>query len=156
MWGSYQRLSLPPTPCSAGSSLGKVGPPCACCRGIKIQNDLILTLIVSPRANFISWLSLIIILQTYKIIWTLTCSKMKSWKFYSIFSVLARPLPFFFAFFFFYYYYRCFKAQILRELKRVHFFLSFFFFFFFLVFLPFLGPPLQHMEVPRLGVESEL
>ena len=29
-----------------------------------------------------------------------------------------------------------------------------FFFFFFSVF--FLGPPLQHMEVPRLGVESDL
>ena len=27
---------------------------------------------------------------------------------------------------------------------------------FFSVFLPFLGPLLQHMEVPRLGVESEL
>ena len=27
--------------------------------------------------------------------------------------------------------------------------------FFFLVFLPFLGPPPWHMEVPRLGVESE-
>ena len=31
-----------------------------------------------------------------------------------------------------------------------------FFFFFFFVFLPFLKPLLQHMEVPRLGVESEL
>ena len=30
---------------------------------------------------------------------------------------------------------------------------KFFFFFFFLVFL---GPHLQHMEVPRLGVEVEL
>ena len=30
------------------------------------------------------------------------------------------------------------------------------FFFFFFVFLPFLGLLLQHMEVPRLGVESEL
>ena len=29
------------------------------------------------------------------------------------------------------------------------------FFFFFFVFLPFLGLLLQHMEVPRLGVESE-
>ena len=28
--------------------------------------------------------------------------------------------------------------------------------FFFFVFLPFLGPLQQHMEVPRLGVESEL
>ena len=27
--------------------------------------------------------------------------------------------------------------------------------FFFFVFLPFLGPLPQHMEVPRLGVESE-
>ena len=32
----------------------------------------------------------------------------------------------------------------------------FFFFFFFLVFLPFQGPLLRHMEVPRLEVESEL
>ena len=30
------------------------------------------------------------------------------------------------------------------------------FFFFFLIFLPFLGPLPQHMEVPRLGVQSEL
>ena len=30
------------------------------------------------------------------------------------------------------------------------------FFFFFFVFLLFLGPLPQHMEVPRLGVESEL
>ena len=30
------------------------------------------------------------------------------------------------------------------------------FFFFFFVFLPFLGLLLWHMEVPRLGVESEL
>ena len=28
--------------------------------------------------------------------------------------------------------------------------------FFFLVFLPFLGPHPWHMEVPRLGIESEL
>ena len=28
--------------------------------------------------------------------------------------------------------------------------------FLFFVFLPFLGPLLRHMEVPRLGVESEL
>ena len=38
-------------------------------------------------------------------------------------------------------------------------FLSFFlllFFFFFWSFLSFLGPHLQHMEVPRLGVESKL
>ena len=28
--------------------------------------------------------------------------------------------------------------------------------FFFLVFLPFLGPLSQHMEVPRLGVQLEL
>ena len=31
-----------------------------------------------------------------------------------------------------------------------------FFFFFFLSFCHFLGPLLQHTEVPRLGVESEL
>ena len=30
------------------------------------------------------------------------------------------------------------------------------FFFFLFVFLPFLGPLPQHMEVPRLGVELEL
>ena len=36
--------------------------------------------------------------------------------------------------------------------------ISFFFFsfFFFFVFLPFLGPLLWHIEVPGLGVESEL
>ena len=33
---------------------------------------------------------------------------------------------------------------------------SLFFIFSFFVFLPFLGPPQWHMEVPRLGVESEL
>ena len=32
---------------------------------------------------------------------------------------------------------------------------TFFFFFFFFVFLPFLGPLPQHMEVPGLGVDSE-
>ena len=32
----------------------------------------------------------------------------------------------------------------------------FFFFYFFFVFLLFLGPLPRHMEVPRLGVESEL
>ena len=30
------------------------------------------------------------------------------------------------------------------------------FYSFFLIFLPFLGPLLRHMEVPRLGVQSEL
>ena len=34
--------------------------------------------------------------------------------------------------------------------------LPFSFFFFFFVFLPFLGPLLRHMKVPRLGVQSEL
>ena len=38
----------------------------------------------------------------------------------------------------------------------VLFFVRFFFFFFFLVFLPFLGPLPWLMEVPRLGVQSEL
>ena len=33
---------------------------------------------------------------------------------------------------------------------------SVFFFFFFLVFLAFLGPLPRHMDIPRLGVESEL
>ena len=40
------------------------------------------------------------------------------------------------------------------HLMLVGIFLLFFFFFF--VFLPFLGPLLRHMEVPRLGVQSEL
>ena len=34
--------------------------------------------------------------------------------------------------------------------------LSLFFFFFFFFFSCFLGPHPQHMEIPRLGVESEL
>ena len=34
--------------------------------------------------------------------------------------------------------------------------IDFFFLFFSFVFLPFLGPLPWHMEVPRLGVESEL
>ena len=42
---------------------------------------------------------------------------------------------------------------LLEELQTDSFFLSFFFF---LVFLPFLGLFPWHMEVPRLGVESEL
>ena len=33
---------------------------------------------------------------------------------------------------------------------------SFFFFFFFFFFFVFIGPHLRHMEVPRLGVQSEL
>ena len=32
----------------------------------------------------------------------------------------------------------------------------FYFIFYFLVFLPFLWPFPRHMEVPRLGIESEL
>ena len=36
------------------------------------------------------------------------------------------------------------------------FYLIYFLFFNFFVFLPFLGPLPWHMEVPRLGVESEL
>ena len=40
--------------------------------------------------------------------------------------------------------------------QRLSRFLFFFFFFFFCPFLPFLGLLPQHMEVPRLGVESEL
>ena len=38
--------------------------------------------------------------------------------------------------------------------RSQHFYLFLFFYFF--VFLPFLGPLPRHMEVPRLGVESEL
>ena len=32
----------------------------------------------------------------------------------------------------------------------------FYYYYYYFLFLPFLGPLLQHMEVPRLGVESEL
>lgn len=51
-----------------GSSLGNVWPLYKHCRGVKTQRDLLLTLIISPNANFISWLNLIVILQTNKII----------------------------------------------------------------------------------------
>ena len=44
------------------------------------------------------------------------------------------------------------KGDILEE----WFMCQSFFFFFFFGFLPFLGPLPRHMEVPRLGVESEL
>ena len=45
--------------------------------------------------------------------------------------------------------------EICRQVSKM---LNYFpiFFFFFLVFLPFLGLYLRHMEVPRLRVESEL
>jgi len=36
------------------------------------------------------------------------------------------------------------------------YFILFIYYFFFFVFLPFLGPLPRHMEIPRLGVESEL
>ena len=39
---------------------------------------------------------------------------------------------------------------------ELHALVFFFFFFFFLIFLPLLGPLPRHMEVPRLGVQSEL
>ena len=45
-------------------------------------------------------------------------------------------------------------GKMLCEYKIKSFILFFGFFLF--VFLPFLGPLLRHMEVPRLGVESEL
>ena len=41
-------------------------------------------------------------------------------------------------------------------LQYIIFFPSFFFFFFFFFVFFFIGPHLQHMEIPRLGVESEL
>ena len=41
-------------------------------------------------------------------------------------------------------------------LSQENSFFFFFFFFFFFVFLPLLGPLPRHMEVPRLGVQSEL
>ena len=44
-------------------------------------------------------------------------------------------------------------SQLIHCLKL--FFFTRFFFFFFLVFLPFLGLLPRHMEVPRLGVESD-
>ena len=42
-------------------------------------------------------------------------------------------------------------SHFISEIKNFFFFLHFFFF-----FLLFLGPHSRHMEVPRLGVESEL
>ena len=42
------------------------------------------------------------------------------------------------------------KQKKKKEKKTPYFYLSFFFFFFFL------GPHPRHMEVPRLGVKSEL
>ena len=39
---------------------------------------------------------------------------------------------------------------------NVHIVVYFILFYFIFVFLPFLGPLPQHMEVPRLGVQSEL
>ena len=46
--------------------------------------------------------------------------------------------------------------QIYLEANDFEPFMFVWYFFFFMVFLPFLGPLLQHMEVPRLGAESEL
>ena len=49
------------------------------------------------------------------------------------------------------------RQNIVNQLyfnKLVYFILFYFILFF--VFLPFLAPFLQHMEVPRLGVQSEL
>jgi len=47
------------------------------------------------------------------------------------------------------------KCLLPLQAPQMHFIL-FFYFLFFSVFLPFLGPHPRHMEVPRLGVESEL
>ena len=47
---------------------------------------------------------------------------------------------------------RCYFFSLLNFLYYRWFILFYFFF----VFLPFLGPLPQHMEIPRLGVESEL
>ena len=44
--------------------------------------------------------------------------------------------------------------EFLEKLNRMFF--PYMDFFFFLIFLPVLGPHQQHMEVPRLGVESDL
>ena len=48
----------------------------------------------------------------------------------------------------------CFRCATTATPKISFYF--FFFIFYFFVFLPFLGPLPRHMEVPRLGVESEL
>ena len=48
------------------------------------------------------------------------------------------------------------KISIFCKLKKRIQGVNFFFFFFFFFFLSFLGLHLQHMEVPRLGVSSEL
>ena len=64
---NLQVLVPAPTPrakLSVGSSLRNVWPLYKCCRGVKTQRDLILTLIISPNANFISRLNLIVVLQT--------------------------------------------------------------------------------------------
>ena len=45
---------------------------------------------------------------------------------------------------------------LIRKNRHSKLLSGFLFLFFFFVFLPFLGLPLWHMEVPRLGVESEL
>ena len=59
----------------------------------------------------------------------------------------------------------CILSQILFPCRLNHVFISvpsicllirIFSIFFFLVFFPFLGPLLRHMEVPRLEVKSEL
>ena len=48
----------------------------------------------------------------------------------------------------------CLFYNVLKRTGIDFYFLNFFVFFFF--FFAFLGPHLRHMEVPRLGVESEL
>ena len=49
------------------------------------------------------------------------------------------------------------SAQCLAQRRqRILFCLVWFLCLFVFIFLPFLGPLLRHMEVPRLGVESEL
>ena len=46
--------------------------------------------------------------------------------------------------------------DMLPSVIKVDLFIFILFYFIFLVFLPFLGALLWHMEVPRLGVESEM
>jgi len=49
------------------------------------------------------------------------------------------------------------QTEVFSQIPKLLLAVAFFFFFgSFFFFLPFLGPILRHMEVPRLGGESEL
>ena len=52
--------------------------------------------------------------------------------------------------------FRCLALRVRGQLVWLKAKVVFYFIFYFLVFLPFLWPFPRHMEVPRLGIESEL